>query len=279
MMESVHGRWLWASTMAEKILTTALRGANWVRGVLPTGGTALLRLLFPQGCICCDMMLDEGHSGPLFCDRCRGALSPEEWVGCVKCGAHVRREAQTEPGCPQCRGRRLQFDAVFPLGAYDRELRAAVLRMKHRSGDTLASEMGKLYIQQRGLQLQQTRIDVVVPVPMHWLRHMSRGTNSPDILATRIARHLGRPVEHSLLVRTRKTLPQADLPPSRRFENVRGAFRLAPGYDIRGTRVLLVDDIVTTGATCSEAAKVLKQAGAAMVAVAVIARTADRREA
>lgn len=85
-------------------------------------------------------------------------------------------------------------------------------------------------------------------------------------------------MEHSLLVRTRKTLPQADLPPSRRFENVRGAFRLAAGYDIRGARVLLVDDILTTGATCSEAAKVLKQAGAASVAVAVIARTADRRE-
>lgn len=264
--------------MAAKVLTSALRGANWLRSTLPAGGAALLHLLFPQGCVYCGAVLAEGHFGPMFCGQCLGLLQPEEWIGCTKCGARIRREVPKEADCPQCRGRKLQFDAVLPLGAYDGELRAAVLRMKRRSGDPLSSELGNLYSRKRGSQLQETRPDLVVPVPMHWRRQMSRGTNSPTILATRIARHLGAPVEHSLLVRTRKTLPQADLPPSRRFENVRGAFRLAAGYDIRGARVLLVDDILTTGATCSEAAKVLKQAGAASVAVAVIARTADRRE-
>lgn len=265
--------------MGANVFTTVLRGANWLRSRLPEGIGAVARLLFPPGCVYCDAALDEVHGGPLLCGRCLDVLAPEEWVGCVKCGARIRREAPAEPDCLRCRGRHLQFDAVFPLGPYDGELRAAVLRMKHRSGDPLSRAMGQVYSQRRGVHVQQARPDVVIPVPMHWRRHMSRGTNSPHILAARMASHLGVPVEHSLLIRTRKTLPQADLPPSRRFENVRGAFRLAAGYDIRGTRVLLVDDILTTGATCSEAAKVLKQAGAAMVAVAVIARTADRREA
>lgn len=100
-----------------------------------------------------------------------------------------------------------------------------------------------------------------------------RGTNNPDILARQIARHLGVPDEPSLLIRRRDTLPQADLPPGRRFENVRGAFRIRAGYDIRGARVVLVDDVLTTGATSSEAAKTLKRAGAQAVVVAVIART------
>ena len=76
----------------------------------------------------------------------------------------------------------------------------------------------------------------------------------------------------TILVRRRNTLPQASLAPSRRFENVRGAFRVRRPETVKGARVLLVDDVLTTGATCSEAANVLKQAGVAMVAVAVIAR-------
>jgi len=79
-------------------------------------------------------------------------------------------------------------------------------------------------------------------------------------------------VRRSVLVRCRNTLPQASLAPSRRFENVRGAFHVRRPGAVRGARVLLVDDVLTTGATCSEAAKMLKEAGAAMVAVAVVAR-------
>jgi predicted amidophosphoribosyltransferase len=83
---------------------------------------------------------------------------------------------------------------------------------------------------------------------------------------------LNIPVRRRLLVRCRNTLPQAGLQPLQRFRNMRGAFRVRRGAGVEHARVLLVDDVLTTGATCSEAAKMLKQAGASMVAVAVVAR-------
>jgi predicted amidophosphoribosyltransferase len=104
------------------------------------------------------------------------------------------------------------------------------------------------------------------------MRRLFRGTNSPEILAWRIAGQLGARVAPGMLFRSRNTLPQADLPPGKRFQNVRGAFGLRAGYDLRDRKVVLVDDVLTTGATCSEIAGVLKRAGAATVVAAVLAR-------
>jgi ComF family protein len=107
---------------------------------------------------------------------------------------------------------------------------------------------------------------------MHWWRRLGRGFNSPDVLAQVLARALRVPWSPELLTRRRNTLPQMRLAPKMRFQNLRGALRLRADGAIAGRRVLLVDDILTTGATCSEAARVLKQAHAAWVGVAVLAR-------
>jgi ComF family protein len=147
--------------------------------------------------------------------------------------------------------------------------------MKHGAGEPLSAAMGDLLVAKRRGMLAAVEADVVVHIPMYWGRRLVRGTNSPEILARRLARRLGIPWESRLLVRRRNTLVQPDLPPRERFRNIQGAFRVDKGYDLGGARVLLVDDVLTTGATCSEAAKWLKQAGAAHVAVAVLAR-ADR---
>jgi len=113
-------------------------------------------------------------------------------------------------------------------------------------------------------------------VPMYWKRRLVRGTNSPEIIARSVAAGLGVKARGRLLVRCRNTLPQADLSPRHRFSNVKGAFRVRKHRDLDGARVLLVDDILTTGATCSEAARALKKAGAAVVAAAVVARAGIR---
>ena len=107
---------------------------------------------------------------------------------------------------------------------------------------------------------------------MFWTRRLRRGKNNPEILASCLAKHLGISMRRNALVRCRNTPPQAGLPPSQRFLNMRGAFRVRRPEFVKNPRVLLVDDVLTTGATCSEAAKVLKKAGAALVAVAVVAR-------
>jgi ComF family protein len=118
--------------------------------------------------------------------------------------------------------------------------------------------------------------DIILGVPMHWSRRWLRGINSCEVLAERMACRLLIPVVRGLLVSCRKAKKQGTLTTPQRFQNVRGAFRLSTTYDITGSKILLLDDIMTTGATASEAAKVLRRGGAASVDVAVVARGVGR---
>jgi ComF family protein len=132
--------------------------------------------------------------------------------------------------------------------------------------------MGELLANARVEQIATLAPDCVLPIPMHWTRRMWRGANSPETIAEQLGRRLGVPVASHLLARRRRTAPQASLSPRRRAANVRGAFHVRQHADLPGARLLLVDDIMTTGATVNEAAKTLCRAGAAVVAIAVLAR-------
>jgi ComF family protein len=182
-------------------------------------------------------------------------------------------------GCPNCSHRGLHFQTVIPLGPYDGALRDAVLKTKRSLQEPMVLALGQLLLRRRERQLSDFRPDLVVPIPMHWIRRFRRGVNSPELLAGCLGRRLQSAVAERLLVRTRNTLPQKDLMPQDRFRNVRGAFRVRRGQRrrLQDSRVLLVDDILTSGATCSEAAAVLRRAGASAVAAAVLARAQRRR--
>ena len=144
--------------------------------------------------------------------------------------------------------------------------------MKSPRGEPLAMTVGRLLAAERGETLRANRPDVIVPIPMHWTRRWMRGTNSPELLARELSRALRLRLSLHALVRTRRTRPQNELLPEQRPDNIRGAFALAARRKIRGRRVLLIDDVLTTGATAHEAAGVLLAGGAAEVAVAVLAR-------
>ncbi len=167
----------------------------------------------------------------------------------------------------------MKFDTVFPLGRYDGPLRDVVLRTKRTSGEVLSLAVGRLLAKRLGERITEFDPQAIVPIPMHWARRLRRGMNSPELVAECLSRTLRIPVVRSLS-RRRYTSPQKDLLPRERFRNLRGAFavRVMHRRRVKGARLLLVDDILTTGATCSEAAGLLKQAGAAAVAVAVVAR-------
>ncbi len=242
------------------------------RKVIADWGEAGLNLLFPPRCANCEADLLRKEDDLLLCGACTEALGPAEWNGCGKCGAMLPAHAPSENQCVHCRGQRLHFDTVLPLGHYRMHLRTAVLRMKRPAGEPLASALGELYLRRRLQSLTSLQLELVVPIPMHWTRRAVRGTNSPEILAGRIAKGLAIPVATNLMRRRRRTERQPHLGPNERFENVRGAFDLPSSYDLCGARVLVVDDVVTTGATASEAARVLKRGGASTVAVAVVAR-------
>jgi len=165
------------------------------------------------------------------------------------------------------------LDATVALGCYEDELRLAILRMKRQSGRPLALAMGRLLASQCKQQIADLAPTLIVPVPPYWLHYLWRGFNSPDVLADCLRHDLRIPVSQRAVVRCRNTLPQNNLSPNERFANMRGAFRCRPRFPIQGARVLLVDDVLTSGATCSAMATTLKKGGASWVGAAVLART------
>jgi ComF family protein len=158
------------------------------------------------------------------------------------------------------------------MGVYRDELRDAVIRMKKRVNEPLTLSVGILAAKTLKKKITEFAPDLIVPVPTHWLKRLHRGTNGPDLLVEGVGRSLAIPTAMDLLTCRRRTQKQGTLMPAERQRNVRNAFVANVGYDIRATRGLLVDDIMTTGATASEAARVLRKAGASSVRVAVVAR-------
>jgi ComF family protein len=237
----------------------------------------MLDLAFPPACVACHVDLTAGESGidrlPL-CGECLEKVSLFEGPACARCGAPIGATATAVADrCPKCRGSSLRFDRSVALGEYAGLLRQWLLRAKRSEGDALSMAIAQLIWQRRHERLKEFAPDVVVPVPMHWRRRWQHGTNSAAIMAETLARRMHVPLAVGLLRRKRNTPPQFALPPSGRRANVRGAFALRAGYHLDNARVLLVDDILTTGATCSEAARALKRSGAAQVAVVVAGRT------
>jgi ComF family protein len=254
-------------------------------GAATVVGRGLADLLFPPSCACCAAELDEsanaGHNVPL-CDSCLEEMEIFSEPMCGQCGAPVpesfayKGQASTESharvGCYHCGGRKLWFDETVALGHYDGRLRDVVLHMKRAEGDALSLTMGRLFCDQRSERLAEIGADVVVPIPLHWRRRMVHRTNSAAVLAEVVAGKLRVPFADRLLKRNRYTVRQTDVSSSERWHNVRRAFAVRAGYHLNAAHVLLVDDVLTTGATCSDAARALRQAGAARVTVAVIAR-------
>ncbi len=242
-----------------------------MRSFLKTSFESAFRLTLPPHCVSCGVRLDAEPDPILLCTACRTEVFREDWFYCPNCGYSA--SAPPNPGgCAECRFRRFRFDGVVPMGVYAGRLRECVLKMKRTAGLPLAGAFGRYYCAVRISSLRKLDVEAVLATPMHWTRRMGRGTNSPDLIARRIARSLKIPNFSKSLRRTRKTRPQAGLTPTKRRDNVRNAFCVKSKDYLKGKRLLLVDDILTTGATCHEIAKVLKAAGAVNVFVAVLAR-------
>jgi ComF family protein len=144
--------------------------------------------------------------------------------------------------------------------------------MKRSRTEPLMMATGQLLVERFGDELRSPVHDVVVPIPMHWTRRLVRGTNSPEMIGQVVARKLGIIVAPGSLRRKRRTRQLAELTRQERKRTLRDAFAVGRGCDFSGARVLLVDDVLTTGTTCDTAARALRNAGAAEINVLVVAR-------
>jgi ComF family protein len=234
------------------------------------------RLLFPDDCRVCGEFLHEFSRIPI-CKKCLAEPAPLiAEFSCVACRMpFVNRFPLDASGrCMLCRMGLRGFDAVYSYGSYEGTLRQLIHVFKYEGVRPLAKNFGRYMAQALP---REAGFDMIVPMPLHWFKQWQRGFNQAELLAAEIGRTWNVPVRKAVR-RRRVTAPQAGLTNAKRRVNVQGAFRMARGGRLDGLRVLLVDDVVTTGATASACARVLKRAGAAHVSLLALART-DRRSA
>ncbi|WP_168221971.1 phosphoribosyltransferase family protein [Aquisphaera giovannonii] len=238
-------------------------------------GRAAADLVFPWHCAVCGR--DHALRGA-FCPPCRARLLGDgafaEGSTCPRCALPVGPHARVDKGCSQCRGRPLGFDAAMAMGPYQGHLRELCLKLKHEANAWLAPGLSGLLATARAAGLAALPRDAwIVPVPLHWSRRLGRGFNQAEELARGLASSLGLPLLRPIR-RVRATGHLSRMKKAERHEAVRDAFRArrVPDPRLKGRTVLLVDDILTTGATTGAAARALKGAGARRVVVAVVAR-------
>jgi ComF family protein len=174
--------------------------------------------------------------------------------------------------CSVCRESLVNFDAAYSFGSYEGPLRKLIHIYKYAKVESLAQPLSRFLLQ--ALPLDQS-FDTVLAMPMHWRKRWERGFNQAELLAQPIAKRYGVKLATNLR-RRRYTKPQAGLSEAQRRENLHNCFQVVRPSQLSGKRVLLIDDVFTTGATLRTAAAALKSAGASYVCALTLARV-DRR--
>lgn len=252
--------------LPEACLETCLRAAGPIGRLLAHAARVALAL---DRCAACHG-LREPQAHALLCASCARELAPRLAGYCPGCGALHAQEDALPYLCGECLREPRPWDSLLFHGPYQGRLKEILLAFKFNQGlshSKLLQVLAVMAFARRGPDLP----DIVTPVPLHPRRLAWRGYNQSLELARGLSRELGRPVAHSALTRIRHTPPQASLDARARRINLLGAFRADPGQ-VEDRSVLLVDDIMTTGATIEQCALVLKAAGAARVDVLVVAR-------
>ncbi len=222
-----------------------------------------LDILFPIRCAGCQ------RSGHVLCPSCIAQIQPLPSPFCQLCGTPLPPEGT----CKSCQYHPLKLNGQRAVSLYQEPLRACIHALKYDGNTRLAEPLGLLLAQaytRYGLQA-----DMLIPVPLHSERQQQRGYNHASLLAGVCSAQLGVPVNDSVLVRHRATVAQVDLHPRERYQNVAGAFACASASAsgaLHGRRVVIIDDVSTTGATLEACATPVFAAGAAAVWGLVLAR-------
>ncbi len=226
-------------------------------------------LFYPALCAVCD---DSVATGEYLCASCRAKAPRLNPPFCAKCSEAFPGAITSAFSCANCAHRTLHFEAAVAVYRSRGIVRKLLHQFKYGQQRHLKHPLA-LWLSETldDARLRDRRFDAIVPVPLHAARERERGFNQAELLAELLSGTAGIPL-HGALERIRYTTTQTAYDRSERMANLRNAFRLRKNVDVRGWRVLLIDDVLTTGSTLSECARVLKQGGAISVYAATAAR-------
>ncbi|MFZ0213779.1 MAG: ComF family protein [Candidatus Acidiferrales bacterium] len=234
----------------------------------------LSSVLFPAPCQICDEILTTASLLPI-CDQCLSSLKPFRGPCCASCGrpfvSEVALEA-AEPLCFACRRGVYAFERARSYGEYNDPMARAISLLKYEKLTRLGGWFAARLEERIRSEPEIFSADVAVPVPLHPARLRERGYNQAELIARPLARKLKLPLGSYLLVRTRPRPARLLLSRRERWLTVRGAYEIRKGARVDNLRVLLVDDVFTTGATLDACARALKAAGAKTVTGLTVAR-------
>jgi ComF family protein len=230
----------------------------------------LLAVLFPSFCVVCRSVLSEASRGPLCLD-CFRQLPRHRDTLCA-CGVPLARGV---PGpCGRCRRNLTHFEGGASLGPYEGSLRTVLHALKYARRRRLAARLADALVAEPAVAALLDANVVLVAVPLHPRRLRERGFNQSELIARALGRRTGLPLLTHALARRSDTPPQAGLTAAERRRNVADAFVTRASPALQGRTVILVDDVLTTGATARACATALRRAGAATVRVLTVARVA-----
>lgn len=232
--------------------------------------SALLDFLYPRVCAGCASTPDTTHR-----HLCWDCLAELEYVGppyCSLCGDPVEGRIDDAFVCYTCAEGPIHFDMARSAARYRGVLQDVMQQFKYGRCLWLASDLGAVLESCFHAHYDAGAVDSVICVPLFHARQRQRGYNQSLLLAIEVARRIGRPLLRRALARVRPTPTQTHLTAPQRATNVRGAFKVRRPKRFEDARLLLVDDVMTTGATVNECARVLKRAGAKRVSVLTVAR-------
>jgi ComF family protein len=230
---------------------------------------AAVSLLYPPVCTICGERI---RAGEYLCDQCEAKAVRIVAPFCQKCSEPFEGFITGAFTCANCAHRTIYFDAAVAAYRGRGIVRQIIHELKYGRQIHLRHLVARwLHAALDDERLCGRRFDVIVPVPLHPARQRERGFNQASLLAELLSARTSIPVK-PLLERTRYTTTQTALDRSERMENLHNAFRLRKNADVRGLRVLLVDDVLTTGSTLNECARVLKRAGVFSIHATTAAR-------
>ena len=235
---------------------------------------ALVSVIFPAGCRICDDLLTSASRVPI-CEVCLSSFVPVPENACQVCGRPLPALEQNQTRlrvCPVCCDKTYAFDRARSFALYEGNLARTIVILKFERIEPLGAWFADRLAEVVEREKDVLQADVVVPVPLHRERERERGYNQAALLSKPLAKKLRLPHKAVLLMRTRARPDKRILSLEERWESVRGAFATRPGSRVDNQRVLLVDDVLTTGATLDACARVLREAGAKSIVGLTIAR-------